>query len=259
MGLHMLLSWPRPAKALAAAAVLAIGVAAAVLPWTCRNYAVTGGFILISSNGGGNLYSANNPDAKGQYTETAWVYLFNHADDDLTLHRLGMRLALDWIRSHPRQFARLAATKFALFWHTDKDMPWWALAQPSTENKDLGIDPRWQLAAQAAATGFYAACFLSAIVGCWRRRRHMLRDRAWMIFPVLAGYFTAVHMVFESQAKYHYMLMPLLCILAALPAGLKPLSPLPLPRPAARRPGPNESASSGPATSPRRSGCPRCE
>jgi hypothetical protein len=29
-------------------------------------------------------------------------------------------------------------------------------------------------------------------------------------------YFTLVHMVFEAQGKYHFMLMPLVCILAAL-------------------------------------------
>jgi tetratricopeptide (TPR) repeat protein len=46
-------------------AVLVAGVGLTILPITVRNIAVTGEFILISSQGGINLYLGNNPSADG--------------------------------------------------------------------------------------------------------------------------------------------------------------------------------------------------
>lgn len=45
--------------------LLFLGVVIAILPVTVRNYAVTGELILISSQGGINLYLGNNPSADG--------------------------------------------------------------------------------------------------------------------------------------------------------------------------------------------------
>ena len=51
--------------ALTKAVLLAVGVGLAVLPVTMRNVIVTGEMILISSQGGVNLYLGNNPQANG--------------------------------------------------------------------------------------------------------------------------------------------------------------------------------------------------
>ncbi|GAG30581.1 unnamed protein product, partial [marine sediment metagenome] len=112
IGLHMLLTHRNRRGALISACAVGIGVAATVLPWTYRNYRVTGGFILISSNGGQVLYSANNDDAQGDYTESATDYLYRHAPDDLTLQNLGTKLACRWIRANPRRFLALGVKKF---------------------------------------------------------------------------------------------------------------------------------------------------
>ncbi|HAU37922.1 MAG TPA: hypothetical protein DCX07_09430 [Phycisphaerales bacterium] len=215
LGLHLLIVHRR-ARAAALAALLALATAAVVAPWTARNYFVTGGFLVVSSNGGGNLYSANNDDADGAYTEQAWVLLFDRCRDDLSLHRTGMTLAKDWIRAHPAQFARLALRKFVRFWRSDHEIAWWAMAQPWQDSDS----PRWPweraYAAQAVSTGFYAALFALAGAGVWLHRRRLAACGAWMMIPILAAYFSAVHMVFESQGKYHFMLVPLICVLSAL-------------------------------------------
>ena len=216
IGLHMLLSWRRRGRALAAAVLLACGVAAAVLPWTLRNYYVTGGFILISSNGGGNLYSANNDEALGAYTAEAWQHVFDTASDDLSLQRIGLECAKDWIRANPGRFLALSLRKFVLFWHTDKEIAWWALQQTHEDHPEMPIPLRWRLLGQSVSTGFYSGCLLVALLGMWRHRRGLRGRRMWMVIPVLCMCFTAVHMVFESQGKYHFMLVGLLCILAAV-------------------------------------------
>ena len=222
IALHMLLTWSCRRKALLAAVTIALGVAVVVGPWTYRNYRVTGGFVLISSNGGGNLYSANNDNADGAYTAEAWDWLYENARDDLMLQSLGFEAGTEWIRTHPRQFTKLAIRKFVLFWHTDKEIPWWALEQTHIDNPELGLPRLWQWLGQSVSTGYYTASLLAVLLGVWRWRKRLLRERAWMIIPLLGGYFTAVHMVFESQGKYHYMLMPLLCILAALATTILP-------------------------------------
>ena len=215
IGLHMLLSWGRARRAILSAAVMSAGLAAVVLPWTYRNYRVTGGFILVSSNAGGVLYSANNDNAQGAYTQEAWEYVSRNSPDDLALMRVGRQCAINWIKANPGRFFRLALKKFVLFWHTDKEIAWWAVQQTHEVHPKLGIPAKWRLQAQAGSTGYYVIIILAGALGVWRWGRQLQKNRAWMFIPVMCMYFTAVHMVFESQGKYHYMLIPLLCILAA--------------------------------------------
>ncbi|GAF83637.1 unnamed protein product, partial [marine sediment metagenome] len=52
-----------------AGAGLLAGMAATIAPVTVRNYAVSGDFVLISSNGGINFFIGNNADATGQVAD----------------------------------------------------------------------------------------------------------------------------------------------------------------------------------------------
>ena len=216
MGLHMLLAWPGWRKAMAAGALVALGTALVVAPWTWRNYRVTGGFILISSNGGGNLWSANNELAEGAYTDQTWQWLYKNCPDDLSLQREGSARAKAWIAANPGRFALLAGVKLFRFWCNDMEIAWWALEQTHIDHPQLGIPRFWRDAGQGISQGFYILLAGAGTIGLWRGRRRWAQRREWMIIPVLCAYFTAIHMVFESQGKYHYMLVPLLCILAGL-------------------------------------------
>ena len=223
MGLHMLLSSPRKGRAILAAMVMGVSLAAVVAPWTLRNYKVTGGLVVISSNGGGNLWSGNNDDTwHGKYTAKTWDWLFNNSKNDLELQQKGMAKAKEWIAAHKTRFAELTLEKFAVLWALDNDMAWWALEQPFLEHQERPSYPEpkfnrsWGWWAQAVSTGFYIACFVAAIAGIVWRREDLWRRRGWIILAVMFFYFSAIHMVFESQAKYHYMLVPLLCVFSAL-------------------------------------------
>ncbi len=231
LGLHMLLARPTKRRGVLAGGLLALGTALIILPWTARNYHVTGGLIVVSSNGGGNLYSANNDEARGDYTASAWQYVYDHAGNDLELQQVGREKAIEWIRTHPRRFAELAVAKFVLFWCTDKDIAWWTLTHPVEKQIELAgrhgdqsprVDPglaathRWGPTLEALSSGYYVALLLAGLAGVWLWRRRLMTDRSWMFLPLLIAYFTLIHMVFEAQAKYHYSLVPLLCVLAAL-------------------------------------------
>jgi hypothetical protein len=223
MGLHMLLCWPGKGRAVLAATVMGLSLAAVIAPWTLRNYRVTGGLIVISSNGGGNLWSGNNDDTwHGKYTAKTWDYLFKNSRNDLELQKKGMAKAKEWIATHKARFAQLTLEKFAVLWALDNDMAWWALDQPFLEHEEKPGYPepkfnRWLgWWAEAVSTGFYLACFAAAAAGMIWRRETLWRKRGWIILAVMFFYFSAIHMVFESQAKYHYMLVPLACIFSAL-------------------------------------------
>ena len=223
IGLHMLLSWPGKGRAILAATVMGVSLAAVVAPWTYRNYQVTGGLVVISSNGGGNLWSGNNDDTwHGKYTVKTWDWLFKNSRNDLELQQKGMAKAKEWIATHKARFAELTVEKFAVLWALDDDMAWWALEQPFQEHEEKPGYPEptfsvwWGWWGRALSTGFYLACFAAAAAGMIRRRKTLWRKRGWIILAVMFFYFSAIHMVFESQAKYHYMLVPLACVFSAL-------------------------------------------
>jgi hypothetical protein len=244
MGLHVLLAGRWRGRSWLAAGGLAVGMALAVLPWTWRNYRVTGGLVLICSNGGGNLYSANNDRADGAHTPAAWRRLYDTCDDDLALQRRGLALAAEWIRRHPGRFAALAGVKLFRTWWADIDVAWWALGCPSEDYGYIGVSSIWRDMGMAAATGFYAACLVFGWLGLWRDRRRLRRRTDWGVLPAVVLYFVLVHVVFEAQGKYHFMVLPLLCVLAALPAelsarraGTVPSSPAAAAGPSASAPG----------------------
>ena len=222
IGIHMLISWSNRRRALVSAVLMGLATAAVILPWTYRNYCVTGGFVLMSSNGGGNLYSANNDEARGDYTPSAWEYLYANSPDDLTLQRLGKQKAVEWIKANPQRFAWLSVRKFVGFWYGDHEIAWWALEQQQQEHPELGIPRSLQILGQGVSTGFYAVCIILAAICVVRIRGYVSENPRWMIIPILCIYFTAIHMVFEAQSKYHFMLVPLICILST--AALKPKS-----------------------------------
>jgi len=221
IALHMLLSHHERRRSLVRAASILLGLALTVLPWTYRNYKVTGGFLLISSNAGGNLYSANNDEATGAYTESAWTDLFDRCDDDLSLQRTGMRMGTDWIAANPGRFVALAARKFAILWETDKDIAWWATVRPRMDHPELPVPPIAGHIAQGVSCGFYVACFGAASIALWSKRKRLIRTHTWTIVLPIFLYFTLVHMVFEAQDKYHFMLTPLVCVMAGAAAGIR--------------------------------------
>jgi hypothetical protein len=229
IGLHMFFSWAGKRRALTAALLMMLATAAVVAPWTYRNYKVTGGLVLISSNNGHNIYSANSQEANGGYNDKATTRLFQAVketaasapagqtrQEDLLLQQIGNQWAWQWIETHPLEFAKLTVAKFKNLWQNDNEIAWWALTEPKTEYPELPIPKKIQSLAEGGSQGYYLALVIATLVALLRFKTPLMRRRAWMVLPMIAACFTAIHMVFEAQGKYHYMLVPLMCIFAAL-------------------------------------------
>jgi len=126
----------RPARCSGWGTAAALGAAGllAILPATVRNYRVSREFVLISSNGGVNLYIGNNPTARGH--AAGWVHEYGrfHTPNDYpaliraVAKRVGApvtyaeasrhfsRAAVEFSLAHPARTLELLAIKTLLYW-----------------------------------------------------------------------------------------------------------------------------------------------
>ncbi|MFN0051143.1 MAG: ArnT family glycosyltransferase [Planctomycetales bacterium] len=193
--LHLLTSRDRPA-ALRHALILLSGLALTLLPWTIRNFQVTGHFIPTTLWVGPSLYDGLHAEATGasdmRFIETDRIYeTLSEYDAD----RHYRAAAWSFVRENPGRAAQLAAIKVARFWNpfpnADQFGHWaigWSVA--------LATLPLWLLAAW----------------GGWRWRQVW-----WCWFVPLAPilYFSLVHTVFVSSVRYRLPAEYALWILSA--------------------------------------------
>lgn len=99
---------------------LTIGALVMVGPWTARNYAVHGRFVLVASEGGVTFWTGNHPLAVGDGDMAANPaikrdYLRLRAEYPLlseeAMEPIYYREAWTWMRTHPREWLALLARK----------------------------------------------------------------------------------------------------------------------------------------------------
>ncbi len=194
-------------RALGLSLLLALGIVLAIAPWTARNYSVFGQFVLVSTNGGDNLYRANNPLATGGYTRHGEIDL--SALPELERDREGKRLAQEWIRTQPAAFAALAVEKQLRFMGDD------AAGIYSTLKVGKASDSgTLYLVLKAAANAWWLAMWTLLAAAVFSLRAAGLSPPALARLPLwLWLYLFALHSIFESAGKYH---MPVLWVLPVL-------------------------------------------
>jgi hypothetical protein len=174
-----------------------------VLPWTARNHRVLNEFVLVSTNGGGVFYRANNPLATGGFKRHGERQV-EHLDE-LTQNRLGYRWGKEWIREHPVDFLKLSLRKQILFLGDDA-VGLYELKR--SESIGGALYAGGKLAVNAWWWGVWALVLLALVTHPgWTRRPEVLL----LLLAIL--YFWAIHSVFESGGRHH---VPLAALLAAL-------------------------------------------
>src|SRR5258708_39123503 len=90
-------------------------MASVVAPWTLRNYRELGEFVLVSTNGGVVLYSANNP-----YTDGRGSAVHLPPAENEGASRVGLRRAAaqDGFKATPPRFLGLAVNRACITWGT---------------------------------------------------------------------------------------------------------------------------------------------
>jgi hypothetical protein len=184
-----------------------VGMVLVITPWTIRNYLVLDQFVFISTNGGLNLYGANNPIATGRYLE--------HWPDDLVrmpeleADREGKRRAAAWIVSNPDRFLALAFEKNILFMGDDAVGPY------QTMKRGMGSSSELAYAVVKAGSNLYWlaawSLLLAGLLAIWRHRKRVSPDL--LLIPLAFLYFFLLHSIVESSGKYHVLTIGVLSVL----------------------------------------------
>ncbi len=195
-------------------AVAAMGVA----PWTVRNHEAMGAWIPVSTNGGITLLTGNNDSARGGFTPDDAVVKALDARRGLTEMEYdaeASRLGKEWIKAHPVQFLKLMPLKLLRLWGPDGEGQW----AYETGSPAWHAAPWAFLALRAANQLWYFALLglfaVAAVMMIRQRRAEGRRLIDWWVLPYgIALYPTAIALVFSGQSRFHYPVMPFVCMAA---------------------------------------------
>ena len=194
--------------------VLIVATFLPILPWTYRNYRLLGVPVLVATNGGENLYSANNDTTSGSWDEESVRRVRVYLPDEVKMDRVAMQLAKDWIRSHPWHFAKLAVKKLRILMSGDDEGPYATLEQ------GIGYTGPGLLAARIIANAWWLILWGLVLISV--RYRAVWRDDPDVFTIIAVAVLPAfLFFVFQSQPRYHVPMVPPLVLLAGFALAMK--------------------------------------
>jgi 4-amino-4-deoxy-L-arabinose transferase-like glycosyltransferase len=96
-----------------------LATAAVLLPWSARNWQVFGTWVPLATHGG-FILARSNADQPAWREEHGWGIeesFFRQIPSEVERDRYWRAQGLDWIRSHPGRYLRLAGERFLRFWY----------------------------------------------------------------------------------------------------------------------------------------------
>lgn len=187
-----------------------------VLPWTIRNHAQLGHWIAVSTNGGYTLLTGNHDTASGDYSPDAPVVkelMSRPGLDEVGRDAEARRLGGDWIRDNPDKFLALMPKKLMRLWLPDGEAEWaYQAGAPGYARFETAYRAvRYVNQAYYAALMIgFAAAFVTMAAGRLRARQRWLD---WWLLPYgIALYPTLICLVFSGQSRFHYPVMPFVCM-----------------------------------------------
>lgn len=214
--------WPQiPRRAwLGRVALVAVGMALAIGPWTVRNAIHLDTFVPIATNGGQTLWSGHNPSATGGATY-APASLSPETDDPespehaIERDRILRREALEYMIENPRRELELIPLKLVHLSRGDSAVvePWLNRVAPGDPKPVTGNS----LVVMSAILDFawYALLVLTAIAIALFRRHLWAQPvlRGVLVLGIVA--LVLYGFVFYGNPRYRAPLEPLMIMLAA--------------------------------------------
>jgi len=193
-----------------------------VLPWTYRNYKVTGYPVPVGTTAGSGLYMMNSPPVADPYTTQLTSldrdipdWRSAHPNREVASYLVASQHAYEWIRSDFRRFMKLGAGKLVAFFGLNKTWTNYNNARGSTQF----LLETWPMEASEQVLKYYFAFhFCWFLVGSTvLLRSYVFRDRVGMksfiLFTVL--FILGMHFLFAGWPRYRYPLEPLVYMISA--------------------------------------------
>ena len=186
--------------------VATIAMLLTILPWTVRNHVFMGEPVLTSTNGSLIFYIGKGPGTTGIHRSIPDGTFSDSSE--ITMYREAYRLALEYMVEHPVEWFKVLPRKFFHLWASD----WSGVAYTTLSRgypADLVTLP--MLVAQA----FWVVVALVAMAASFTRpvRGYWLSFPA-ALMPLTLLYWTAFHMVFQGEGRYHMQVIPVIVIVA---------------------------------------------
>lgn len=207
--------WRRvPLAALRAVGLIALA-AVVIAPWTIRNERYLGSYVVVSTNGGFTLFTGNHDTADGGYqpNDPAVIAIQNAPLDEVARDAAHKQAGIDWIRAHPGGFVRLMPLKLFKLWATDGEAIWAYETGMAGYARYAALFWTVRIANQVYYMALLLGFAVAAMVTLRRRWRAGERLVDWWLLPYgIAAYPTAIAIVFSGQSRFHYPVMPFICM-----------------------------------------------
>lgn len=196
--------------------VVAAFTALAVLPWTIRNAVRMDAFVPISTNAGVDLWIGHHDGASGR-GQMADALVYSRPDLDsvageVAVNAEGFREAVRFALNQPLTELELLPRKLFYLYSNDEE----GLRWNDGHGGQPWIEPALWNALRWLSNGYYYAVLGLFVAGgavAWRR----LHAPAAALIASVIVYWTAVHLVFFGDPRFHAPAMPLFAVVAATP------------------------------------------
>jgi 4-amino-4-deoxy-L-arabinose transferase-like glycosyltransferase len=203
-------------------AVLAIGMAVIVTPWTVRNAIQLDSPVLISTNAGVDFWIGHHDSATGNFDFAVPIVVahpeLSSAAREVRANSDGFRKGAKYAVTHPAQEFVLPFKKFFWLYYNDREGLRW-----NEEHGEQNFLPGPLREGLIALSNVYYFA-LAGVVVLGARRWFSARDPGRLLLISLVVYWTGIHLVFFGNPRFHAPIMPVVALLGALAL-------LPQPRP----------------------------
>jgi len=196
--------------------VLVLACAALVIaPWSWRNMRELGHGVMVSTNGGITLLTGNCDACNGGFTEHDKVI------DALNARGLGevaydaeaRRLGAEWIAAHPARVLQLMPVKLFKLWGPDGEAVWAYETGYAAFSSHAALFHALRALNQLWYWSLLAGSVCAFAMARGRGKAKGANWLDWWLLPfVLAAYTSAIAIAFSGQARFHYPVMPFLCL-----------------------------------------------
>jgi 4-amino-4-deoxy-L-arabinose transferase-like glycosyltransferase len=174
-------------------------------PWSYRSLALFDRFVLVSANGGVNLWMGNNPDSTGGYMELPGRQFSTEVDRD---HFYGGE-AVKFILARPLKYAVLSMKRAVTTFDRETIGIVWNQKALAAKYQDITLSIMKRI-----SSAYWWVLLVAGIAGAVLAMRRQRFLQCWPVLAALA-YFSAFPILTVAMDRYHVPIDPLLAIFAA--------------------------------------------